>query len=128
MFFRVWYYLCIAVAPVLFVLVFVGFLFTGQSSALAVVAVAALYVLVALGITGAILAILLLFCGLRLRCPFCGERGDFWGDKASGPCLQCEHCGLVHGTGFLKLRLVREWENGPPPETEADEPDESDED
>jgi hypothetical protein len=114
MFFRIWYYLCVVGPPVLFPMIFLGFLFRESSPRLAVTGWVALSVFVGLGITGAILAVLLLFCGLRLRCPFCGEPGDFCGSKEAGVCLLCDRCGLVQGSGFLKLRLVRQWEMGHP--------------
>jgi hypothetical protein len=120
-FFRVWYYLCVVGPPVLFPLIFLGWVFAEQSPLLALVGRTALAIFVGLGITGAILAVLLLFCGLRLRCPFCGERGDFCGSKEAGVCLLCERCGLVQGSGFLKLHLVRQWEHGPPEETDDEE-------
>jgi len=118
MFFRIWYYLCFAVAPILFLVLLVGWLFADASPILAVAASIALVVMVILGLTGAILAILLLFCGLRLRCPFCGEPGEVCGSKEDGLGFLCDRCGLVQGTGFLKLRLVRQWEDGPPEETD----------
>jgi hypothetical protein len=118
MFFRVWYYLCVVGAPVLFLLMIFGFVFAAVSPVMALIGRVALTVMVALGITGAVVAILLLFCGLRLRCPFCGEPGEFCGSKEEGPGFFCDHCGLVQGSGFLKLRLVRQWENGPPEDAE----------
>lgn len=113
MFFRIWYYLCFAVVPALFLVPLLAWLL-GMSPALAAAVV--LTVMVALGITGAVLAILLLFFGLRLRCPFCGQPGEVCGSSGEGLGFLCERCGLVQGSGFLKLRLVRQWENGPPDE------------
>jgi hypothetical protein len=98
MFFRVWYYLCVVGAPVLFLLMFLGFVFATASPAMALIGGIPSTVFVALGIRGAVLAILLLFCGLRLLCPFCGEPGEFCGSKEEGPGLFCDHCGLVQGS------------------------------
>jgi hypothetical protein len=81
----------------------------------------AFLVMVALGITGAVLAIFLLCCGLRLRCPFCGEPGEVCGSSDEGFGFLRDRCGLVQGAGFLKLRLVRQWEDGPPDEEDAEE-------
>jgi hypothetical protein len=118
--FRVWYYLCILAFPVLVPALVCGRL-AGESRAWAVVGTAALWSLIALGVTGAVLAVLMMFCGLRMRCPFCGGSGDFGGNREMGPTLVCDWCGLVQGSGFLKLRLVRQWENGPPAEYEDDD-------
>jgi hypothetical protein len=119
--FRVWYYLCFAVAPILFLLIPLGWLFTESAPLLAMASRVALVLFIALGVSGAVLGFLLLFCGLRLSCPFCGQPGEVCGSKEDGLGLVCERCGLVQGSGFLKLRLVRQWESGPPEETDDEE-------
>jgi hypothetical protein len=121
MFFRVWYYLCFAVCPLLFLFMFLGVVLGQASPLLALVGSIALSEFIALGISGAVLAILLLFCGLRLSCPFCDRPGEVCGSKEDGMGFLCEHCGVIQGSGFLKLRLVRRWENGPPEDDEDDE-------
>ncbi|MBL8796148.1 MAG: hypothetical protein JNM56_19765 [Planctomycetia bacterium] len=116
MFFRVWYYLCFAGVPALILVPVVGWLLDVPPTLAANVVLVGM---VTLGVTGAVLAILLLFCGLRLRCPFCGLHGEVCGSSGEGLGFLCDHCGLGQGTGYLKLRRVRQWQNGPP--EEADE-------
>ena len=66
--------------------------------------------LFALGITGAVLAVLLFCTRFRFACPECGSRGtEVSYSKKKGLRLDCADCGVtVREYGFLHLRLSAE--------------------
>lgn len=46
---------------------------------------------------------------LKMKCPFCGDPGRLGDGKGKGTStMECDRCGLVHGSGFWGLRLVAE--------------------
>jgi hypothetical protein len=104
--FRLWFYLCKLGAP-LFFCVFLGITFWGHPDN-SVLLSALLMVIVVLGICGAVIALLSLFGSFKMRCPFCPRSGPIGGSKKEGLWMNCPSCGLVHGSGPLKLRLIRE--------------------
>jgi hypothetical protein len=82
------------------------------------IAAGALALLLLLGLWGALLALLLLFTPFRWKCPRCGSRKTEFGvSKEEGGWLDCDSCGVLRETGFLKLFLrweLREPEKDPP--------------
>jgi hypothetical protein len=54
------------------------------------------------------LGILMSFGRLRMACPFCGRSGRVGGSKAHGMWMECDSCGLIHGSGPFRLRIMRE--------------------
>ena len=117
--FTVWHYLVRIGFPVLFSILLAGFLFH-QNPALAALQGLAMAALFALGLTGAVLALLLLFTRFRLRCPACHRRDtEFGASKQDGMWLACEHCGLFEETGFLKLSLKFTPRSDEPPTEES---------
>ena len=105
--FRVWYYLAKVAGPIL--LGAVGFgLALPRNPVATVIYRPALFCLIALCLTGALLGGALAFGRLRMRCPFCGRYGLVGGNKEDGLWLYCDDCGCVHGAGIFGLRLVRE--------------------
>lgn len=105
--FRLWFYLGKCV-PGFFVLIACSWLLGAPGSTLRVIGDAAVAVLILLGLTGAVMGVLLALGRLRMRCPFCGKPSEVGGNKREGMFLVCECCGVVHGAGFCGLRLVRE--------------------
>jgi hypothetical protein len=63
--------------------------------------------IVSLGLSGAVLAILLLRGKLRFACPTCKckETRMLWSSSGRSADLMCEHCGIFRETGFLNLKL-----------------------
>ncbi|MEZ0386631.1 MAG: hypothetical protein ACAI34_06170, partial [Verrucomicrobium sp.] len=62
-----------------------------------------------LGISGAILAIRLLFLKFHFACPKCrGRETDFGMSERKEMWLYCPQCGLFKESGFLKLKLDHE--------------------
>jgi hypothetical protein len=113
--FRLWCVLLHVVAPLLGVVALLALALAwvdlvDRAAAQAVVRVA-VYAFIALCLAGGGLALLALFGGLRMRCPFCGRPGAVGGDKARGLWLSCPECGLVRGEGPLGLRFVRRRED-----------------
>ena len=67
-----------------------------------------LILLVLLCLTGAIMGILMAFGKLKMKCPFCYTYGQVNGNKKDGMWMECSDCGIIHGTGLLKLKLKAE--------------------
>ena len=67
-----------------------------------------LILLILLCLTGAILGILMSLGKLKMKCPFCSSYGQVYGNKKEGMWMRCPKCGLIHGTGLLKLKLKAE--------------------
>lgn len=105
--FRLWFYLAKIGGGVLFAIVAIAFLFSpdGVSGGFGLVA---LGLLVLLCLVGAYLGILMSLGRLRMGCPFCGRSGPVGGSKAQGMWMECDSCGFIHGSGFLRLRIVKE--------------------
>jgi hypothetical protein len=82
---------------------------------------AGMVIIVPLGVTGALLAVYLLFFKGRLRCPVCGERGEFvvYGRR---PGLECAGCGIVYCKNMLTdfHMTVEPWPEGPEEEEEEE--------
>ncbi len=51
---------------------------------------------------------LMVFGKLRMRCPFCGQSGMAWGNKAEGMRMDCPSCGDIRCVGLFGLRYERE--------------------
>jgi len=105
--FRLWYYLARVGGVALFAIV-AATLATPSDSVLGRVRFVALCALIALGFVGAVLGVLLACRRLRMLCPFCGRSGYVGGSKRDGMWMVCESCGLIHGSGLLGLKIVRE--------------------
>ena len=105
--FRLWFYLAKVGGFILFAIIFATF-FAPAGSLLEDVRFIALCILVPLCLTGALMGILMAFGRLRMLCPFCGKSGRVGGSKRDGMWMECESCGFVHGSGPLRLKIVRE--------------------
>jgi len=68
----------------------------------------ALVGVVALGVAGALLGLVFLFTGVRLRCPFCRRWGPGAVERNGRPWMECATCGTIRCAGFLGLKIVRE--------------------
>lgn len=104
--FRLWFYLCKIGAPILFVTVFLTFT-ASDTSALGQMRFFAICLLVILTAVGAVMGIMLHFDRLHMRCPFCGKPGVVGGDNTNGLWMVCDSCGLIHGRGLFKLKLIK---------------------
>jgi hypothetical protein len=104
--FRLWFYLT-KLGGILFVIIFVTF-FAPNESLLGRARFVAMCILVPLCLIGAVMGILMAIGRLRMRCPFCGKTGQVGGSKRDGLWMECESCDFVHGSGPLRLKIVRE--------------------
>lgn len=104
--FRLWYYTTF-VAPGLFILIFLQFVFHHNVYA-EYGGIAAKLLLIPLGITGVVLGILWSCGKLRMKCPFCSAYGSVYASKEDGLSMVCPKCGWVHGSGPLKWKLICE--------------------
>ena len=105
--FRLWFYLAKLGGFILFAIIFATF-FAPSDSLPGRVRFIAMCVLVPLCLIGAFMGILMALGRLRMLCPFCGESGRVGGSKRNGMWMECGSCGLVHGSGPFRLRIVRE--------------------
>jgi len=105
--FSFWYYAS-RFGGLLFPLVGVGVLLGDRCPAIGVVGRMALALLVPLCLAGVWGGILMAMGRLGMTCPFCARPGPVGGNRADGMWLDCDQCGFVHGTGFLRLKLVGE--------------------
>jgi hypothetical protein len=105
--FRLWLYLSKIGGPILFAVITATFFAPGDSL-LGLVRFVANCMLVLLCLIGAMMGILFALGRLRMRCPFCGKSGEVGGSKQDGMWMECESCGFVHGSGPLRLKIVRE--------------------
>ncbi|MBI1371025.1 MAG: hypothetical protein GC162_20515 [Planctomycetes bacterium] len=104
--FKLWLYLCKLAGIPLFVC-FIALILLGSDWS--AVATRVLFcVLLALGATGACMGVLMVFGRLKMRCPFCGQRGEAWGSKSEGIRMECPTCGLIWTGGALGLQIFRE--------------------
>ena len=105
--FRLWFYLAKVGGFILFAIIFATF-FTPSDGLIGRARFIAMCILVPLCLMGAFMGILMAFGRLRMLCPFCGKSGRVGGSKRDGMWLVCESCGFVHGSGPLRLKIVRE--------------------
>ncbi len=105
--FRLWFYLSKVGGFILFAIIFATF-FAPRDSALGQMRVVAVCILIPLCLVGAVMGIMMRFDKLRMLCPFCAKSGRVGGSKRDGLWMECETCGLIHGSGPLGLKLVRE--------------------
>ena len=105
--FRVWFYLAKIGGGVLFAIVALALLFSSDG-VFGGFGLVALCLLVLLCLVGAYLGILMSFGRLRMSCPFCGKSGRVGGSKAKGMWMECDSCGFIHGSGLLRMKIVRE--------------------
>jgi|688.fasta_scaffold154417_3 hypothetical protein len=107
--YRTWHLLVRWGFVVLMPMLLAGFLMPagGLRSLLMTVGVALVMVL---GLTGAVLAILLLMGKFRFACPVCRQRHTQVVGSSSGGTMDllCEQCGIFRETGPFKLKLKRE--------------------
>ena len=109
--FVIWHYVGRIGAPVLFALAACAMI-AREQSLLHTVGLWAFCVLFLLGMTGAVLALLLFFTRFRFSCPHCrSNRTEFGGSKKEGMWLHCSDCKVVtRESGFLRLRLSQQAE------------------
>jgi hypothetical protein len=93
--------------PIPFALAALNFLHVRYELARSV-GLCAIFVVVALGAGGVLLALVFLFTGVRFRCPFCRRWGSGAIEKRGLPWMECESCGTIRCEGVLGLRAVRE--------------------
>ncbi len=105
--FRLWFYLAKVGGFILFATIFATFS-APSDSLLGRVRFIAICALVLLCLIGAFMGILMAFGRLRMLCPFCGKSGPAGGNKREGMWMECASCGLVHGSGPLRLKIVRD--------------------
>jgi hypothetical protein len=107
--FSLWNYVG-RIGPIVLIPLLVVGLFAKEGSVWALVGNVAWGVLIVLGLTGAVLALRLLFLRFRFACPRCRQRSTQFGtNREHGAWLYCEDCELVfRGGGFLKMKLVCE--------------------
>ncbi|GMV83686.1 MAG: hypothetical protein AMXMBFR7_48700 [Planctomycetota bacterium] len=74
----------------------------------------ALSLLIPLGLTGGLLGVLMALGRLRMRCPFCAKSGPAGGSADEGMSMDCPDCGHIRSSGWMKLKLIREFENESP--------------
>lgn len=109
--FKLWFYLSKVGGSILLVLVVSG-MFAPVDSVPDRIAGVAMCLFVPLCLVGAFMGVLVAFDRLRMLCPFCGRSGRVNGRKWKGIWLECEKCGLVHASGPLGLKIVREDSSG----------------
>lgn len=103
--FVAWHYLG-RVGFLIFFPIFVASFVLPQNPHLELAGTISAIALLALGVTGALLAVLLLFTSFCLACPSCGGRQtEFGASKKDGMWILCEQCGVTSEAGFLKLRV-----------------------
>ena len=104
--FSFWYYIC-KIGGILFPLCFLAFL--GENyPILEIIGKCFIVIFVILGLVGAVMGIFMTMGKLKMRCPFCKGSGIVDGNKQNGLYMECENCGLIHGVGFLKIKLIQE--------------------
>ena len=105
--FRLWFYLAKIGGGFLIATVALSFFFSSDG-VFGHIRFIALCFLIPLCLVGMFLGILMSFGRLRMSCPFCGKPGRAGGSKAQGMLMTCNSCGLIHGSGPFRLRIVRE--------------------
>jgi hypothetical protein len=104
--FRIWH-ICGVCAPILFAGILARILFTPNLIA-EVVGIVCVVVLSVLCVYGAYLGLRSIRGPILMKCPFCRGSGRLGYAKKDGAYLICDHCGLVHGVGPLKAKLICE--------------------
>jgi hypothetical protein len=112
--FRLWFYLT-RIGGLVFAVVIVLAVVLGDSRAVETVISAMVLIVVPLGLTGAVMGVLMICGRLRMRCPFCGKSGEAGGSKSDGMWMVCPTCGLVRGGGRFGLRIICEKPDEHPP-------------
>jgi hypothetical protein len=102
-----WFQVLRLVAPIPFALATLNFVHVRYELARSI-GRGALIVVVALGTAGALLALVFLFTGMRVRCPICRRWGRGAVESKGLPWMECESCGTIRCGGVLGLRIVRE--------------------
>jgi hypothetical protein len=105
--FRLWFYLAKVGGFILFAIIFATF-FAPADSWLGHLRLVAQWILIPLCLVGALMGVLMALGKLKMLCPFCGKSRPVGGNKQDGIWLECETCGLVHSSGPLGLKIVRE--------------------
>mgnify|MGYP003108867756 CR=1 FL=1 len=105
--FSIWHY-CIRFSPVLIIGAVISIFKVEKGKVLEVYGEVSFILLVALCIVGGFMGLLMAFGKLKMKCPFCGSYGRVNGSKNDGMWMECPQCGIVHGTGLLKLKLTAE--------------------
>jgi hypothetical protein len=109
--FRAWVFCCNIATP-LFVMWGIALTFHDRTG-LSLWAYWAISLIVwTLGITGAILGLMKAVGRLKMRCPFCGHRGDMGFRRRDGTqmYMDCPKCGRIETTGRLLWRIPRPTE------------------
>ena len=104
--FRLWFYFTKMGSFVLFAIILASFVAPGESIFGGVRFIATSCFLI-FCLAGAVMGILMVLGRLKMRCPFCNKSGLVGGSKQDGMWMECETCGLVHGSGPLGLKIVR---------------------
>jgi hypothetical protein len=105
--FRLWFYLT-KIGGFVFATAIVLAIVFGGSRVLGTVISVMTLVLIPLGLTGAVMGVLMVCGRLRMKCPFCGKSGPAGGSKAEGMWMECDTCGFIHGGGPLGLKILSE--------------------
>ena len=116
--FRIWHLLVRGGFLVVMPMLLGGFLMPagGLQAVLRITGIASAVIL---GLTGAVLAILIMAGRFRFSCPGCGQKQThvLWSRSGGKVDLMCEQCGIFRETGPFKLKLRLEPhtdENGNP--------------
>ncbi|MBN2711120.1 MAG: hypothetical protein JXR97_01605 [Planctomycetes bacterium] len=102
--FSFWFYLCKSVT-VLFIVFFCLLIFLAEGFWKNLLIDIALSIILTVCFIGMVMAFVMLFRPLKMKCPFCNEYGEVGGDKAEGIYMICDNCGKIKGTGFFKTKL-----------------------
>lgn len=104
--FRIWFHLC-QLVYVGFLILAVGALF--QNWFLTRIG---LWLVVPIGLIGAVLGIIWTARGLRTACPLCSQVGQWVAPDKNALAIECSQCGLVGGYVIrdLRVRVLHELE------------------
>ncbi|HVT83435.1 MAG TPA: hypothetical protein VHM90_22530 [Phycisphaerae bacterium] len=105
--FRLWHYIGKLALPAL-ALPCVAFFFWPNNRAVVLIGASSFIALLALGLVGGVMGVLMAAGKLRMRCPFCGRSGPAWGSKREGMRMECPDCGVIRAAGRFNLQLARE--------------------
>ncbi|MFM7739414.1 MAG: hypothetical protein ACKO9H_08430 [Planctomycetota bacterium] len=92
MLFRGWYHAC-QLGLFGFAITFFGFAVPAFQSLITV----GVWIITPLGLTGAILGLLLVTRGIRSACPLCGKAASWTSPAKKVLAIDCHNCGLVGG-------------------------------
>lgn len=102
--FKTWYFIG-KFGCVLFILSGLWIIAGDKSLVIRVAGGLSLLILIVLGMIGAVMGIFLSLGKLKMKCPFCNQYGFVGADKKNGMWMECNACGLIHGSGCLGLKL-----------------------